>query len=523
MLASPLYRRLVLTGVALVVVLCAAGAALHLGLQVWTYERAASQSLLARASAVALAVDGPPAGVAPLFERLAAQDADTDYVLLAPGRTPATATRAGTLLGIDWAQTLAGRETAGVERLVLGERLTRSVVVPVGADGRELVALETMRPADGPPLWPPLLFALAAALLLVAALLAALHALGPRVADRLWHLAERLAGLPGEAETLLRNAEAADGAVASALRPLHARLVEQARDLADVRSHVAGLFQINPHYVLLCTFDGMLVEANPAFYAVTGLPFEAIRGGRIEALREVMPIEPLLELAERSAREGSALTGIEYALVGEDDVSRPVQVSLRAVRVSGRPAVLIQATDVARQRTLERQIATFSDSLDLMVDQRVAQLTAGQASLRRLLDAAGVVVVSFDAGGATRRWSPAAEALTQRPAAQVPHVTAFASALDLPEHVRAEFLRWFWEGGAEAFATEHPAFDAEGQVVSRPVWWRVVSPEAGGRGDYRTLIGFEGPVVPPPSASSGDGHSRMAAPWPEGVPGHQSA
>lgn len=512
MLATPLYRRLALAGVALVVVLWAAAAALHVALQYQAYEQAAGESLLGRAAAVALAVEGPPAGVAPLLERLAAQDAETDYVLLSPERVPVTATRAGTLLGIDWAQTLAGHAAGRAERLVLGERLTRSVVVPVGADGRELLALETVRPEAAPALWPPLLFALAAALLLVAALLGGIYVLGPHVADRLWRLAERLAGLPGEAETLLRKAEAADGAAASALRPLHARLGEQARELADLRSHVAGLFQINPHYVLLCTFDGMLVEANPAFYAVTGLPHEAIRGGRIEALREVMPIEPLLELAERSAREGSALTGIEYALVGEDDVSRPVQVSLRAVRVAGRAAVLIQATDVARQRTLERQISTFSDSLDLMVDQRVAQLTAGQASLRRLLDAAGVAVASFDAGGATRRWSPAVEALTGRPATQVPHVTALASALGLPEHARGAFLRWFWEGGPEAFATEHPAFDAEGQVVHRQVWWRVVASEAGARGDYRTLIGLEGPLALPPEASSGDGHSRMVSP-----------
>ena len=42
-------------------------------------------------------------------------------------------------------------------------------------------------------------------------------------------------------------------------------------------------------------------------------------------------------------------------------------------------------------------------TLDLMVDQRVHQLSAGQQTLKRILDASGVVIASFDAGGATSR------------------------------------------------------------------------------------------------------------------------
>ena len=47
-----------------------------------------------------------------------------------------------------------------------------------------------------------------------------------------------------------------------------------------------------------------------------------------------------------------------------------------------------------------------------MVDRRVAQLTAGQKSIRRVLDGAGLALASFDASGATRRWSGGARGLT---------------------------------------------------------------------------------------------------------------
>lgn len=321
---------------------------------------------------------------------------------------------------------------------------------------------------------------------------------GRPTAARVEALAHRIAGLhtDEEARTDLGRAAQTLGPLATALSPLATALVEARAEAAESKSHVAALLQINPHYVLLCTLDGHIVDANPAFYAMSGLPFEAVRGNRIEVLEEVMPVEPLFELAERSLRENASIGGIEYAVINRDDTRRTVQVSLRSVQVGGKDAVLIQATDVANQRNLERQVSTFSDALDLMVDQRVAQLTAGNASMSRLLDEAGVPVASFDGGGSTRRWSRAAEAFTGRRHSQVPHFTAFMSVLGLSPEGRKAFDAWFWDAADGSIVLDTHGGDGP----PRRMLWRKATTTEGSRAGGRLLVGVE-----MPQGEGGDG------------------
>src|SRR5690606_9498165 len=211
------------------------------------------------------------------------------------------------------------------------------------------------------------------------------------------------------------------------------------------------------------------------------------RGNRIEVLEGVMPVGPLFELARRSLREGASIGSIEYALVNRDDVRRPVQVSLRGVHVGGKEAVVIQATDVANQRNLEQQVASFSDALDLMVDQRVAQLTSGNASVSRLLDEAGIAVISFDEHGSTRQWSRAAEVFTGRQLAHVPHFTAFSRVLGLTAEARATFNAWFWDVGDGTMTLD--VFSTDG--TPRRLLWRKAMAEGAGCADRRVLVGIE--------------------------------
>jgi PAS domain S-box-containing protein len=332
---------------------------------------------------------------------------------------------------------------------------------------------------------------------------------GPYAAQRLGSLADRLAAQDGPAGQDRRAlVELAGRSLGPFAMPLYAvaDAADRSRDqAAETRSTVAALLQINPHYVLVCTLDGQIVDANPAFYAVTGLPFEGVRGGRIEVLNDVMPLEPLFDLARRSLRDGSSISGIEYALINRDDQRRPVLVSLRGITVSGHPAVVIQATDVANQRALEHQIAQFSDALDLMVDQRVAQITGGHAGLEGLLDSAGVVIAEFDAGGGARRLSRAAEDLIAGRIVHVPHVTAFASRLELPPADRERFVRWAMGAGAALMRTPILA----GGVRREMVWRRGLAEGAGTHGRRYVLVGFELPPAPP--AAAGDGASAEAS------------
>ncbi len=263
---------------------------------------------------------------------------------------------------------------------------------------------------------------------------------------------------------------------------------------------MAALYQINPHYVLLCTMDGEIVEGNPAFYAATGLPPEAVRGGRIEALQQTFPIEPLLELAGRSIREGSSVSGIEYAIIDRDDETRPVEVSLRGFEIEGRPYVLFQATDQAHARRLERRVAAFTDTLDLMVDQRVHQLTAGQQALQRVLDAAGD----------TSRWNGAARALTGRDQTSVPHFAAVTDAFGLTSNERAAFTQWFWSLSPDPFIARHGVVTASGETRRRQLIWQRVDADMAGRSDLRTLVGVEVPAYVQIPTPSGDGMAHVS-------------
>ena len=328
---------------------------------------------------------------------------------------------------------------------------------------------------------------------------------GPRTAHQLALLGERIGQGNADAESLIRHAGLWLGPLADAFAPVSKRLRTLGLRAADERQHLAALYQINPHYVLLVAQDGEVVEANPAFYAATGLPIEAVRGGSVGALRQTFPIEPLLELADRSRREGSAISGIEYALIDRDDETRPVEVSLRGFTLEGRDMVLVQATDQAHAKRLERRVAAFTDTLDLMVDQRVHQLAAGQQALQRVLDAAGVVVASFDAGGATSRWNGAARALTGRDRGAVAHFAAAASALGLSATERTAFTQWFWSLSDEPFVGRHGVVTPEGVTRTRQLIWQRVDADMAGRSDLRTLVGVEVPAYIPIGASVGDG------------------
>lgn len=496
---------------ALVTALAAAATALHLT-HVWeAATEAEHREAAAAAGSVAAALHGPLAPeAAGLLARVAREEGLAGLALLDERGRLLAASDPTRLSGLNWRAALGGpREGTAT----LGGADYFLTVRP--ASGSRFVAalsaVEAPRAAFRREVWAAVAGGVGAWVLIAFALAAGARYAGPRAARVFAAYATRFAGADaptGEARRrLLAAAEAELGtfagplaAAAGVLDRARADLAEAQAGLAEAKGHVAALLQINPHYVLLCTLDGHIVDANPAFYAVTGLPFEAVRGNRIEVLSEVFPVEHLFELARRSQREGSAIAGVEYALINRDEQRRPVHVSLRAVTVGGKEAVLIQATDVANQRTLERQISSFTDALDLMVDQRVAQLAAGNASLEGLLDAAGVVFASFDAVGRTRRWSRGAEALTGRPLELVPHVEAFTALLGLASSERAAFAAWLRHEGPGRMRT-----DVRTGGPPRRVLWGRGTPGDAGQADRRVLVGLELPRDAAEPPAGGDG------------------
>ena len=503
--------RSALIGLAVVTAAVGAGVWLHLAAVAETRDAAAAEALGAYATAAASALE-QNAGTPPSAERIAeafapfAATADgTERVLVDDTGRVYASTDADFARAVDWAVAVRRSDGGRTSDADVGTARYRVAAAPIGATG---LAVATAARADAPHgagdaaralLWAFVLWSG-----LVGALAVRAYADGPRTAARLAAFAEQVAR--GDADAGAVRAAGRDlGTLAGAFAPVLTRLRADDRDRAEQRDHVAALYQVTPHYLVLCSLDGRLVEANPAFYAATGVPPEAVRDGRIEALARVFPVEPLLDLARRSLAEGAAIGGVDYGIVGDDEQPRPVEVSLKAFHAGGEDLVLIQATDVAARRRLQTRVEAFTDTLELMVDQRVAQLTAGQQSLRRILDAAGVVVASFDASGATRRWSGGARALTGREAAEVTHFVSAAAALGLSDADRAVFSAWFWNPGDAPHLGRHVLPRADGTLRTLQVVWHKVDADVPGRADARTLVGAPVPAEAAPRPFAGDG------------------
>ena len=499
--------RAAIFGLVVVTVIAVAGAALHLDGVAREAERGALGGLDAQARSVAAALPllGARGGLGHF------DDGGADLLLYDARGRVSEATDDDLASLADWRRTAGAQEGAAVV-----EAAGRAYGVALGtlADGRQVVAVEPM-PDELPQGVLLQTVTVTASLwgLLVGVFVVMTWYAGPRTATQLALLGERIAQGNGDGNALIRHAGVWLGPLADAFQPVVDRFRRQAVRAKDVQQHLAALYQVNPHYVVLCTLDGEIVEANPAFYAATGLPIEAVRGGRVEALDQTFPVLPLMELAERSLKEASAISGIEYAIINRDDETRPVEVSLRAFEIEGRPHVLFQATDHAHEKQLERRVAAFTDTLDLMVDQRVHQLSAGQQALKRVLDAAGVVVASFDAGGATSRWSGAARALTGQPIATVPHFAAAVQALGLSPTERTAFTQWFWSYASDPFVGRHGVVGRDGVTRTRQIVWQRVDADMAGRSDLRTVVGVEVPAhldLRADAPHAGDGMARMA-------------
>ncbi|MEM6782534.1 MAG: PAS domain-containing protein [Bacteroidota bacterium] len=430
-------------------------------------------------------------------------------------RPPADGSRAGAEDGIDWRMHLAAADTEPVQTVKLPDD-PYVVAIHAARNGRAYLALvaPAMPSARSSLLTMAGTVVVGAWLLLAVALWSSLRGAQKRPLARMGDLARQLASQvedEADAETLAAMETSAKAEVGDVAEPLFlmANSVGVLRtQLDETRAHLNALFQVHTSYVLLVTLDGTIVDANPAFYAVSGLPQEAVRGCPIDVLDEVMPMEPILKLAQRSQSEGAAFADIDYAIRSIEDATRPVKLSLLAVRADGRPAVLIVASDKMKERTLERQIESFSDSLDLMVDRRMEELTNGQQRVDELVAATGAVLMAFDRAGGTRRWNEAATKLTGRDLAQVAHLDDVPAALGLDDEDATVFSSWLFSDASEAcVVTVHARSRNPGLYA-----WHRARVDEGELNERRVLIGLvlppfaepEPTAAPPPLAALDD-------------------
>lgn len=482
-------------------------------------RRAEGAELAATASGLAAALQ-PGADVGAAFdEAIRRENAAGAFFLDAVGRV--TVERASRRLeGVDWSAAVApslGAAGAGapVQRSWHGEVYWMAAAAT--PDGRRVVLL---RPVSAEP--AALGWVLGGALLLwvlVAAVAVAVLRLSRRPADLLEALARDLAGSDdADAMGLVQKKFEARPLLGDRAKPVFAlasELFAARRRARDAQALANAFFQLGAHYVVLCSMDGRVLDANPAFFARSNLMPEWLRGQPAGVLEEILPMEPLMELAERSKRENAAISGVPYALnVG--GTRRAVDVALRTFPTSDGDAVLMILADRTRERTLEDQIDRYADALDLMVDQRVAELTAGLDELGPLLDDAGAAVVTFDRAGETMRFNGEAERLTGRTAFSLGRFSHFAAHVVRDEAAREAFAAWFWGAtGARTFKAAMPTPHGEctvrwlkgerrraGEVVERLLLGVAVERSSGSPEDGRSDLGEIGATE-----AGGDGYA----------------
>ena len=458
-------------------------------------ERHVQSELKGRAAtlAAALVLESDSRERLAAFETVAGADWPVDLALITSRGRVAAASDQDITRDIGWDRMIDAGES---EQEVYRGRTGYYVAIhPVGVTG-QYVAAVTPSSAVEPSserVWSAAVWAAALWGVMIGCIVLMAWYTGHYTSSRLERLSARIAAGDADPDVLIRHARLSLGEMATVFAPIAHKMTRAWASVAQSREHVRALYQVNPHYVLLCSLDGRIIEANPAFYAVTGLSLEGLKAGPVEVLDDIFPIGPLEDMARRSLKEACSIGGIEYGIIGQDDEPRAVQVSLRAFELDGEDVVILQATDVSARRTMEQRIHAFNDTLDLMVDQRVAQLTTGQRSIRRVLDAAGLVLASFDAGGGTRRWSGGARALTGRTVGLVPHFSSVTSSLEMSEADRSAFTAWFWGNDNQSFVGRH-AIASDGVARFRRFVWR--KSQALDRDDLRTIVGLELPPDP---------------------------
>ena len=498
---SPAVRAL-LIGLAIVTFAVLGATGLHLHANEREAEQHLANELRARSAtlAAALAAEDSAEGIQQAFAPIAEADWPVTLGLVDRRGRVVASSDSDLTDGIGWGGMIEDGTSAS--EVFRGREGYLVALHPVGRAGHYVASMApTARAANASDtVWEVGVWAAVFWGLLVGCMAMMAWYAGPYTASRLDRLGARIAQGDADPEVLIRHARLSLGGMADVFAPVARKMTAAWASVGQSREHVRALYQVNPHYVLLCTLDGRIIEANPAFYAVTGLSLEALKAGPVEVLDDIFPIGPLQDMAARSLKEACSIGGIEYGIIGQDDEPRAVTVSLRAFHLDGEDVVIIQATDISARRTMEQRIHAFNDTLDLMVDQRVAQLTAGQKSIRRVLDGAGLVLASFDAGGATRRWSGGARALTGQTVGHVPHFSSVTSALEMTEADRSAFTAWFWGSDMHPFIGRHAIVDADGTARIRRFVWR--KSNTLDRGDLRTIVALELPADasdPPPT------------------------
>lgn len=182
-------------------------------------------------------------------------------------------------------------------------------------------------------------------------------------------MAERmLAGESAQQGRLDRIAARADetlARLAQALGVIWRRHDDLSAKLAEQQARYYATLHLARELVCMCSFDGTILEVNRSFCDKLGRSRDALLGHAMEILSTQLPVQLLMELGERSAREKRTFERLLLAFSALDGSDLRVVASVQAVPFEGEPAYVVVADDRTGEHVLNGRLSELLSQFEV--------------------------------------------------------------------------------------------------------------------------------------------------------------
>lgn len=201
--------------------------------------------------------------------------------------------------------------------------------------------------------------------------------------------------------------------------------VEQFRKLLD----------LTPLSISIFSEDGKLIEANATFYKNLELPLPAKRADPGMPIAPHIPLQQIISLGERSAKERCTFSNVEAAFVNARQQQVPTRIHVQAVKTEERTVYFVVAENRAEQTQLHSKLSDFNDAFSLRVEEQTAGLRHSVQRLETFINEAGVLFAVFDREHKTLFWN---KAVADRAGTEAPHMSTLERFIQALVHVSHE-------------------------------------------------------------------------------------
>jgi PAS domain S-box-containing protein len=239
----------------------------------------------------------------------------------------------------------------------------------------------------------------------------------------------------------------------------------------EAEARVQTLYDLMPSMGLIATFEGQVVDVNPAFCTLLGVERERLQGQPLSALARLLPVDGILRLAHRSRQGGLSFSNLDTEFTALDGRIIPVRVSLQLVRYNGVWSFLMIGEDLSEASRDQSALGGDAAFVGKRPARHVEQLRQEVDMLTRMVDASGLLIVALDAAGRTVHWNQGAVQLTGYEAQDVPDLPTMVRVLMPQTDTWQQFKGWL---ANQSYETPLVGTFTTRQGETVPVRWRAV-------------------------------------------------